>query len=255
MFLRMAGFKPVVVHGGGPQISTMLDRLGIESEFKGGLRVTTDEAMDVVRMVLVGQVQRELVGLINQHGPLAVGLSGEDGGLFTARRTGAVDRRRGGRPRAGRRGRLGPPRSGARRDRGGPDPGDLLGRARPRRRGAQRQRRHRRRGPRGRARGREAAGPHRRRGALPGLARQRRRDRRDQPGGARRDDADPGQRHGARRWRPAWPRSRVGCPGPPWSTGASRTRSCWRSSPTRAWAPRCCPESRPRPGRRGPRMQ
>ncbi len=90
VFLRMAGFKPVVVHGGGPQISAMLDRLGIESEFKGGLRVTTDEAMDVVRMVLVGQVQRELVGLINQHGPLAVGLSGEDGGLFTARRTGTV---------------------------------------------------------------------------------------------------------------------------------------------------------------------
>jgi acetylglutamate kinase len=87
VFLRMAGFKPVVVHGGGPQISQMLDRLGIESEFKGGLRVTTDEAMDVVRMVLVGQVQRELVGLVNRHGPLAVGLSGEDGGLFTAERT------------------------------------------------------------------------------------------------------------------------------------------------------------------------
>lgn len=90
VFLRMAGFKPVVVHGGGPQISQMLDRLGIESEFKGGLRVTTNEAMDVVRMVLVGQVQRELVGLINQHGPFAVGLSGEDASLFTARRTSAV---------------------------------------------------------------------------------------------------------------------------------------------------------------------
>ncbi|MEI7059193.1 acetylglutamate kinase [Nocardioides sp. CCNWLW239] len=83
-FMRFAGFKPVVVHGGGPQISSMLDRLGIESEFRGGLRVTTPEAMDVVRMVLVGQVQRELVGLINEHGPLAVGLSGEDAGLFTA---------------------------------------------------------------------------------------------------------------------------------------------------------------------------
>jgi acetylglutamate kinase len=83
-FLRFAGFKPVVVHGGGPQISQMLDRLGIASEFRGGLRVTTPEAMDVVRMVLVGQVQRELVGLINEHGPLAVGLSGEDAGLFTA---------------------------------------------------------------------------------------------------------------------------------------------------------------------------
>jgi acetylglutamate kinase len=89
-FLRLAGFKPVVVHGGGPQISSMLDRLGIESEFRGGLRVTTPEAMDVVRMVLVGQVQRELVGLLNQHGPLAVGLSGEDAGLFTATRTNTV---------------------------------------------------------------------------------------------------------------------------------------------------------------------
>ncbi|HYG92904.1 MAG TPA: acetylglutamate kinase [Nocardioides sp.] len=89
-FLRFAGFKPVVVHGGGPQISQMLDRLGIESEFRGGLRVTTPEAMDVVRMVLVGQVQRELVGLINEHGPLAVGLSGEDAGLFTAERATTV---------------------------------------------------------------------------------------------------------------------------------------------------------------------
>ena len=89
-FLRFAGFKPVVVHGGGPQISAMLGRLGIESEFRGGLRVTTPDAMDVVRMVLVGQVQRELVGLVNEHGPLAVGLSGEDAGLFTAQRTNTV---------------------------------------------------------------------------------------------------------------------------------------------------------------------
>lgn len=90
VFMRYAGFHPVVVHGGGPQISAMLTRLGIESEFRGGLRVTSDEAMEVVRMVLVGQVQRELVGLINQHGPIAVGLSGEDAGLFTARRTGTI---------------------------------------------------------------------------------------------------------------------------------------------------------------------
>ena len=89
-FLRFAGFRPVVVHGGGPQISQMLDKLGIESEFRGGLRVTTPEAMDVVRMVLVGKVQRELVGLINEHGPLAVGLSGEDAGLFTARQTNTI---------------------------------------------------------------------------------------------------------------------------------------------------------------------
>jgi acetylglutamate kinase len=92
VFLRYAGFHPVVVHGGGPQISTMLARLGIESEFRAGLRVTTAEALEVVRMVLVGQVGRELVGLLNQHGALAVGLSGEDAGLFTAKRTSvAVD--------------------------------------------------------------------------------------------------------------------------------------------------------------------
>ncbi len=90
VFLRLAGLRPVVVHGGGPQITTMLDRLGMEGEFRGGLRVTSPEVMDVVRMVLVGQVGRELVGLINQHGPHAVGMSGEDAHLFTAARRGAV---------------------------------------------------------------------------------------------------------------------------------------------------------------------
>ncbi|MGO4340060.1 acetylglutamate kinase [Pedococcus sp. 2YAF34] len=89
-FLRYAGLRPVVVHGGGPQIASMLDRLGLRSEFVSGLRVTTPEVMDVVRMVLTGQVGRELVGLLNQHGPVAVGLSGEDAGLFGARRRGTV---------------------------------------------------------------------------------------------------------------------------------------------------------------------
>jgi acetylglutamate kinase len=92
VFLRLAGLRPVVVHGGGPQITSMLDRLGMEGEFRGGLRVTSPETMDVVRMVLFGQVGRELVGLINQHGPYAVGMSGEDARLFTAaRRTATVD--------------------------------------------------------------------------------------------------------------------------------------------------------------------
>ena len=90
VYLRYAGIRPVIVHGGGPQISSMLERLGIESEFRGGYRVTTPEAMDVVRMVLSGQVNRELVSLINEHGPLAAGLSGEDAGLFRGRRRGAV---------------------------------------------------------------------------------------------------------------------------------------------------------------------
>jgi acetylglutamate kinase len=88
VFLHHCGIHPVVVHGGGPQINAMLDRLGIASEFRGGLRVTTAEAMDVVRMVLTGQVGRELVGLVNGHGPYAVGMSGEDAALFRAVRTG-----------------------------------------------------------------------------------------------------------------------------------------------------------------------
>jgi acetylglutamate kinase len=90
VYLRTVGVRPVVVHGGGPQISAMLDRLGIRSEFRGGYRVTTPEVMDVVRMVLTGQVSRDLVGAINRHGPLAAAISGEDAGLFGARRRTAV---------------------------------------------------------------------------------------------------------------------------------------------------------------------
>ena len=90
--LHEAGIHPVVVHGGGPQINAMLKRLGIPGEFKGGFRVTTPEVLDVVRMVLFGQVGRELVNLINAHGPYAVGLSGEDAKLLTAvRRSVLVD--------------------------------------------------------------------------------------------------------------------------------------------------------------------
>jgi acetylglutamate kinase len=90
VYLRYVGLKPVVVHGGGPQITAMLDRLGIPSEFRGGYRVTTPEAMDVVRMVLTGQVSRELVTLINEHGPLASAISGEDAGLFGGRKRAAI---------------------------------------------------------------------------------------------------------------------------------------------------------------------
>ena len=86
VYLRHTGIRPVIVHGGGPQISDMLNRLGIESEFKGGYRVTTPEAMSVVRMVLTGKVNPELVDEINAHGPLAAGTTGEDAGLFIGRR-------------------------------------------------------------------------------------------------------------------------------------------------------------------------
>jgi acetylglutamate kinase len=92
VFLRYAGIRPIVVHGGGPQISAMLDRLGIVSEFRGGYRVTTPETMDIVRMVLTGQISRDIVSHINRHGPLASGLSGEDARLFEGRvRSAMVD--------------------------------------------------------------------------------------------------------------------------------------------------------------------
>ena len=90
VFLRYAGVQVVVVHGGGPQITAHLDRLGLDSEFRGGLRVTDADTMQVVRMVLVGQVNSDVVGLINAHGPFAVGLSGEDAQLLTAERRDAV---------------------------------------------------------------------------------------------------------------------------------------------------------------------
>jgi acetylglutamate kinase len=84
VLLRSVGLKPVVVHGGGPQIGDLLRRLGKETEFVDGLRVTDAETLDVARMVLVGKVGRDIVGSINVHGAYAVGLSGEDGGLIRA---------------------------------------------------------------------------------------------------------------------------------------------------------------------------
>ena len=90
VFLRYCGVRIIVVHGGGPQITAHLDRLGVVSEFRGGFRVTTEETMQVVRMVLVGQVNSDVVSLVNAHGPFAVGLSGEDAQLFTAERRDAL---------------------------------------------------------------------------------------------------------------------------------------------------------------------
>ena len=90
MFLRYAGLKPVIVHGGGPQITEHLNRLGIESEFRGGLRVTTPETVQIVRMVLTGQVNADIVNMLNDHGSFAIGLSGEDASLLTAERRPAI---------------------------------------------------------------------------------------------------------------------------------------------------------------------
>ncbi len=84
VLMRQVGMRPVVVHGGGPQISDLMTRLGKQSEFRNGLRVTDGETVDIVRMVLIGQVNPQLVAAINVHGPLAVGVSGEDAGLIRA---------------------------------------------------------------------------------------------------------------------------------------------------------------------------
>ncbi|MBJ82644.1 MAG: acetylglutamate kinase [Acidimicrobiaceae bacterium] len=84
VLMHQVGILPLVVHGGGPQIGDLMQRLGKEPEFLDGLRVTDAETLDIARMVLVGKVNRDIVGSINVHGPLAVGVSGEDGGLITA---------------------------------------------------------------------------------------------------------------------------------------------------------------------------
>jgi len=86
VLMRSVGMRPVVVHGGGPQIGELMSRLGKKPEFREGLRVTDAETLDIARMVLVGKINRDVVSAINVHGPLAVGLSGEDAGLLTASR-------------------------------------------------------------------------------------------------------------------------------------------------------------------------
>jgi acetylglutamate kinase len=84
--LRLVGIRPVIVHGGGPQIGTLMKRLGKEPRFVGGMRVTDEETVEIVEMVLVGKINKEIVGLINLHGGRAVGLSGKDASLLRARR-------------------------------------------------------------------------------------------------------------------------------------------------------------------------
>jgi acetylglutamate kinase len=86
VLLKFVGINPVIVHGGGPQIGKLLEQLGIESQFVRGMRVTDEQTMDAVEMVLVGKINKEIVSLINRHGGRAVGLSGKDGGLLRARK-------------------------------------------------------------------------------------------------------------------------------------------------------------------------
>jgi len=89
VLMRAVGILPVVVHGGGPQIGQLMARLGKEPEFRDGLRVTDADTLDIARMVLVGKVNRDIVSAINVHGPLAVGMSGEDANLITAAQSSA----------------------------------------------------------------------------------------------------------------------------------------------------------------------
>ena len=161
VLMRLVGMNPVVVHGGGPQISDLMRRLGKEPEFVDGLRVTDAETVDIVRMALVGKVNREIVASVNQHGSYAVGLSGEDAGLITV---GPRDEK------LGLRGRRPPDRPVD------PRPADSRG-AHPGRRhrggrrggpGLQRQRRHRRRCHRRGVDRREARLPHQRHRPVPG---------------------------------------------------------------------------------------
>jgi acetylglutamate kinase len=98
VLMRYIGFNPVIVHGGGPQIGKVLDQMGKKTEFVEGMRVTDGETMDVVEMVLVGKVNREIVGLINHHGGKAVGLSGKDGQLILAKKMSLYKRRENGNP-------------------------------------------------------------------------------------------------------------------------------------------------------------
>src|SRR5256884_2809975 len=86
ILLRFVGIRPVIVHGGGPQIGALMKRLGKEPRFVGGMRVTDEETVEIVEMVLVGKINKAIVGLINHHGGKAVGLSGKDAGLLRARR-------------------------------------------------------------------------------------------------------------------------------------------------------------------------
>ena len=160
VLMRLVGMRPVVVHGGGPQISDLMARLGKQSEFRNGLRVTDAETVDIARMVLIGQVNPQIVSAINVHGNYAVGVSGEDGGLIRARLRD---------PELGFVGDVEAinPGDAARAARRRVHPGHRHGRHRRQRSGLQHQRRHRGRRDRRGARRREARLPHRHRRPAP----------------------------------------------------------------------------------------
>ena len=229
--MRLVGMRPVVVHGGGPQISALMARLGKTAEFRDGLRVTDAETVDIARMVLIGQVNPQLVTAINLHGNYAVGVSGEDAGLIRAAardpELGLRRRRRGDQPRRSSRA-CWTTSSSRSSPRSAPTTGA----------GLQHQRRRRRRRHRRGARRREARLPHRHRGAA---ARRRRRRQPDPPDDGRRARRARRRRHDRRRHDPQGRRAAstpcaTASDGPTSSTAASPTSCCSRSSPTPASA-------------------
>ena len=159
VLLEQSGVNPVVVHGGGPQIGSMLEKLGIKSHFSGGLRITDKATVEIVEMVLAGSINKQIVGTINAQGGRAIGLCGKDGNMVIARKVsragggGDIERRR--RSRLRRRARQGRHHRPGADSRPQADPRARPGRARRRRRNLQRQRRHLRRRHRRRA-GRQA---------------------------------------------------------------------------------------------------
>ena len=186
--LKQSGVNPIVVHGGGPQIGAMLTKMGIESKFEGGLRVTDQKTVEIVEMVLAGSINKEIVALINAEGEWAIGLCGKDGNMVFAEKAHKTfkdpdfEHRARARPRLRRR--AGRSRPHAARPAGplGDDPGDRAGGARPRRPHLQHQRRHVRRRHRRRAKGLAPAVPDRRAGrARQGQEADRRADGRRRP--------------------------------------------------------------------------
>ena len=227
VLLKYVGLNPVIVHGGGPDITSYMERLGMEVRFVEGVRVSDPETVEVAKMVLLGKVNSDIVSRLNRHGQPAVGLSGEDGSLFDIRphpeRRAEVVRRR---HRAGRRRRAQPHRRGL-------HPGRRLGRDRPRGQLLQRQRRHRRRQGRGGAARLQGDLPHRhrrlaRRSGRPGSLVSRATRRR---GRRRRSIGSSG---GMRPKLGACVEAiRGGVPRPTSSTASSRTRCSWSCSRTR----------------------
>ena len=240
VLLKYVGMNPVVVHGGGPDITSYMERLGMEVRFVDGLRVSDDATVEVAKMVLVGKQNKDIVLRINRHGQPAVGLCGDDGLLFTVRKRLAGGDRRG---NGGRHRARGPGR--AQSHRRGLHPCGGVGGRRRRRPLLQRERRRRRGSRGGGARRLQGGVPHRRGGLARRSGGSRHPISEANADEVRRAAARGGRRDATRSSRPASTRSTPGWATPTSSTGASRTRCCSSCSPTRAAGPSCGPRRAP----------